>query len=86
VTGPTLQPAIKVYPFLTVIPNRHPAQKLHTSLGHAKNAVHARMFYVRNGGYATTVPIQLYKYENDDWVLLYDIPSGTRKDDLPWLN
>lgn len=52
-----------VMPFLTVIPRRYPEQKMHTSLGAAKNA----FFEGRYG--------DLYEWKDGGWVLLYEVPQ-----------
>lgn len=37
--NPSLSPTPRATPYLTIIPDRSPVQKVHTSLGHAKNAL-----------------------------------------------
>lgn len=60
----------KVFPFLTVIPGRRPQQKMHTSVGHAKNAF-------QDTGYGRHRTGQLYKWSGEGWELLYDVPEQT---------
>lgn len=86
----TLPSKPKILPYLTVVPGRHPENKMHTSLGHAKNAVQV---YPRSGGWRSDPnkgwPVcggQVYRwdYEIHDWELLYDIEPGSWQADLPW--
>lgn len=60
----------KVFPFLTIVNERRPKQKMHTSLAHAKNA-----FWGSSSGAHRTG--QLYKWAGEGWELLYDIPKQT---------
>lgn len=71
--------AVKVSPYLTVIPDRRPKQKTHANLGQAKNAIQYRM---RSN--VTYIDMAVYEWKNDEWSLLWEIPKGTGKDDLPW--
>jgi len=76
---PRLSP-IKATPYLSVIPDRHPRQKVHANLGHAKNAVIYRDQWRRG------IPEDcvIFEWKNDQWQVLYEIPKGTRGDAMPW--
>lgn len=63
---PKITPQIK--PYLTIIESRNPNQKLHSALGHAKNAFDQSQYYLGRWG-------QLYEYRDGEWILLYDIPK-----------
>lgn len=60
----------KVFPFLTIVNERTPKQKMHTALGHAKSA----FWDFSNGQHRTG---QLYKWSGGGWELLYEIPKQT---------
>lgn len=75
-----LQPA-QATPYLTVIPDRLPKQKVHTNLGHAKNAINYR---TDAWGQGTPSECLLYEWKDDEWQLLYRVPAGTSKKNLPW--
>lgn len=75
----TLKPAIST-PYLSVCPDRRPQQKVHTNLGHAKNAV----AYRDNWGRGLADDCQIYEWHEDSWSLLYDVPAGTRSRNMPW--
>ena len=70
--------------FLSVVPNRFgPKFKLHTNIGHAKNALavkrdvrdgEARWANKPGGG-------QIYQLVDMEWQLVYDVPIGGP---LPW--
>lgn len=87
----TLPSKPKILPYLTVVPGRHPENKMHTILGHAKNAVQG---YPKSGGFRWNRELrcgnvcggQVYRwnYEIHDWELLYEIEPGSWKADLPW--
>lgn len=64
-------PHPKPMPYLSIIPDRRPIQKLHANVGHAKNAINGR-----GGPHGALVPMQVYEYVDNDWVLLYDIKKG----------
>lgn len=63
-TKPNLIPKVK--PYLTIIEDRRPVQKMHSSLGHAKNA------FTFDRSRAGT----LWEWKDGDWSLLHTI---TRK-------
>ena len=73
---------VQSFPYLTVAPDRRPQQKVHKNIGQAKNAIsyRASMTYKR----ALPKDCQIYEWKNDKWTLLWDIPAGTRVDDMPW--
>ena len=75
-----LPTAPKAPRFLTVIPARIPEQKLHTSIGNAKNAVSFRVGYSSGA----VCDMAIYEWVNDAWVQRFDIPDGTKFKDLPW--
>lgn len=84
--------------WLSVCPFRTPIQKLHTSLGHARNAVGGRSLWggkylyeeidgIRTGrsAFAREVePGQIWEWNGSDWDLVHDIPKGTLDVRLPW--
>jgi hypothetical protein len=74
-----LTPDVKSRPYLTIIPNRIPQQKTHTSLGNAKNAISYKV--ERNG---TQWDMAVYEWVDGEWSLLWDIPEGTKEHELPW--
>ena len=72
--------APKPYTHLTIIPDRYTGtQKAHTAFHHAKAAVRGSVAH--NG---TTCDIQVYELVDGEWSLLWEIPKGTKKPDLPW--
>lgn len=88
----TLPSKPKMLPYLSVVPGRRPENKMHTSLGHAKNAVQN---YPKNGGWrhdrekgGTVCGGQIYQWcsECNEWELLYDVAPGSWQADLPWRN
>jgi hypothetical protein len=76
--GPPPQPR-----YLTHISDRHPAYKFHTDIGKAKNALGYDGYRGARGG-------RIWEWQFSDtmlrweWVLLFDIPRGTKRDNLPW--
>ena len=74
----TWKPKVDVH--FSVIEGRNPYIKMHKNLGQAKNAVGIAWSYphVRGGQIWKLTP------EGEDNILLFDVPKGTRKDDLPW--
>jgi hypothetical protein len=69
-----------VYPYLTWVPGRNPYQKTHDSLGQAKKAI---LFRLTVNGLAENC--RVYKWQDNKWKLLWDIPEGTQREDMPWL-
>lgn len=67
-------------PYLTVVPRRQPEQKIHKTLGHAKSAITNQIWYSEGSFH----DMKVYVYDDGAWQLIYDIPKGTRKADLPW--
>lgn len=63
---PTLYPKPIITPYLTIIPNRRPVQKLHVGLGHAKNAL-----TYDSSKYGT-----LWEMIDGEWKLLYTVEKG----------
>lgn len=53
--------------------------KHHRNIGHAKNAILATgsWSYGYRGG-------KIWRWEVDHWVLVYDVPQGTKHGELPW--
>jgi hypothetical protein len=70
---------VKSFPYLTVIPDRRPVQKVHTGLGQAKNAI-----LFRDYGRGIPRDCQVYEWSNEGWTLLWDIPAGATRDEMPW--
>lgn len=70
------------HPYLTVIPDRSPLQKVHTDLAQARKAILYRV-----GGNADTLKVacKVYKWTARGWETLWDIPEGTDRKDMPWL-
>lgn len=58
----------KIDPYLTIIPGRTPEQKLHSKIGHAKNAFSQASYYKGRWG-------QLFEWKDGEWSLLFDIPE-----------
>lgn len=72
---------IQSTPYLTIIPGRYRArQKTHRTLGHAKNAVLARYSW----GPGLPEDVAIYEWRDGEWGLLWEIPKGTKENDLPW--
>ncbi|AYN59113.1 hypothetical protein HOU52_gp27 [Arthrobacter phage Yang] len=72
---------IKATPFLTVIADRHPRQKAHTTRGHAHAALSQRAsaFRMDDGkGYARRLytDVALYEWRDEDWRLLWEGKRG----------
>lgn len=67
---------------MTHIPERTPKWKPHTNIGHVKNAIQGKMSYPRK----TTCDMEAYVWEDDEWVLMWEIPKGTPYSELPWIN
>lgn len=84
--------------WLSLIPFRRPTQKLHTSIGHAKNAIAGRTHWrgvtlheeidgIRTGRTKYATPVQggqIWYWRGEDWELVCDIPAGTLNVRLPW--
>lgn len=64
----------------TVIPDRRPERKNHTGLGPSKNSVTGRIYDTA----AQHMQILELDPDTGDFVLLYDVPVGTRISQLPW--
>lgn len=62
-TNPNLIPQVK--PYLTIIESRRPIQKMHTNIGHAKNAF---LYDEHRGG-------TMWEWKDGEWVLLYTVTS-----------
>lgn len=76
---PMEAPAVE--PYLTVIPDRTPRQKAHTSLGQARKAVLFRL----DINDKLSLPCRIYKWSGLGWELLWDIPADTERKAMPWL-
>ncbi len=64
--------------YMTIIPDRWPRRKIHTSIGQAKNAIGYTLRYNQaRGG-------ELWEIAEPENILLYSVPPGTHADDLPW--
>jgi hypothetical protein len=63
----------KVFPYLTIVNERHPKQKMHATLVHAKNAFSAN--WAARSLHRTG---QLFEWVGDSWDLLYDVPAQTQ--------
>lgn len=72
--------APEILPYLTLVPDRTPRQKAHTSLGQAKKAVLFRLDINDKLKY----PCRIYKWSGLGWELLWDIPADTTRLDMPW--
>lgn len=68
--------------YATEIPSRSPKFKAHAKLGQAKQAVSVRLSW----GRGTDCEVKVYQFVNGDWELLWTIPQGTKKEDLPWVD
>jgi hypothetical protein len=69
-----------ISPYLTLIPDRAPKQKAHMSLGQAKKAVLYRLHRE-----ALSIECLVYQWDSaKGWVKMWDIPRGTRREDMPW--
>lgn len=65
-------------PYLTIVPNRTPREKVHKNLGLAKGAISHHTAY---GSYYEFV---MYKFVDGRWVRILTVPRGTKSEDLPW--
>lgn len=75
--GPPPQPR-----YLTYISDRGPRYKFHNDIGQAKNAVgYGRWNWCRGGQIFEWTLIEPMRM---GWNLIYDIPRGTHRGDLPW--
>jgi hypothetical protein len=74
----------KPFKAMTVIPWRSPVQKAHSSMGYAKAAINARVYSSGYGGGGAACDMQVFELVDNEWKLLWDIPKGTKKQDLPW--
>jgi len=70
----------KPFKAMTVIPWRTPVQKAHSSMGYAKAAINARIY----GSAGAACEMHLYELVDGEWKLLYEIPKGTKYEELPW--
>lgn len=92
----SIRPEQAPKPYMTVIPARFPRQKLHATLGQAKNAAsyftyhsHGRYVDAGNGDkryvYDTHFgcDVAIYKWNGaiEEWYLLYELHPG---DEVPW--
>jgi hypothetical protein len=68
-------------PYMTEVKGRRPFRKIHTSIGHAKNALlmYGSVYNTIRGG-------KLYDWNTDtnEWSLLYDIPENSPESKIPW--
>jgi hypothetical protein len=71
--------------FLSEVPSRSYAAggtyKHHRNIGHAKAAIIATGSW--SHGYRGG-KIYEWNLQTHDWDLIFDVPPGTREDDLPW--
>ena len=81
-TDLSIRPEQNPKPYMTVIPERNPRQKLHGTIGQAKAAATTpgRIYAPRD--YAKKdVAIYEWNSETESWDLLYEIRAGEK---LPW--
>lgn len=72
--------APKVLPYLTWIAGRSPHQKAHAGRGQAQKAVLFRLHRDK-----LSEQVRVYEWKSNGWQLLWDIPEGTRREDMPWM-
>lgn len=70
----------EIMPYLTIIPDRVPRQKVHVNLGQTKKAV---LFRLRNETLST--PVKAYRWTDSGWELMWDIAEGTTREGMPWV-
>ena len=79
-TVSSLRPEQPGRPYLTVIPDRTPREKVYTRLSHARAAISGRYYMPRGAA--------LYEWNEDanDWTLLFEVPPGERiaRGQFPW--
>lgn len=56
--------------------------KVYNGLGSLKNAFYPHVFDWRD---STRYDAKVLEMVNGEWYVLYDIPEGTMKEDLPWM-
>lgn len=66
-----LKPRTKQPPYLTVIEDRSPREKAHTSRGLAHSAIKGRFYSGRVGA-----SMALYVWSEDHWELLHELTKG----------
>lgn len=79
--------AVKATPYMSIVEGRKPRQKVHTSIGHAKNAFDTPKVnknigtgykynpYVHTHGWGA-----IFEHKGGDWVLIYEIPQPKSED------
>lgn len=76
---------VKVTPYLTIIPGRLPRQKMHSTLGHAHNAINTALWQGRNRGVDGSLEeMAVFQFTGVEWVEIEHYPVGTKERDLPW--
>ena len=63
-------------PYMSRIPDRRPEYKAHVKLGQAKNAINYRVYE------GTNCDMEIYEWQNGEWVLLYSVKAGDTE--VPW--
>lgn len=64
------------HPYATKIPDRRQEWKTHSNIGFAKNAVLGCL----------GSEVWVYALHDEGWELLWHIPAGTPKEELPWVD
>lgn len=78
----SIRPEVKPKPYMTVIPERWPRQKLHSTIGQAKAAATTPGHrYVGRDQVAKDVAIYEWNSSTEEWDLLYELHTG---DFMPW--
>ena len=71
---------VNITPFMTVIPTRRPKNKLHTSRAQARGAISYQIPWSSGA----RVDMELHEFIDGKWVLIEDVPKGTKYQDLSW--
>lgn len=88
--APQVLPGKREPEWATLIPDRSPEFKIHTSLGQAKNAmtVQYRDYAFRNHAMGFETPVALYQWDSnaEQWRLRVEFKAGDLKTGTLWEN
>jgi hypothetical protein len=60
--------------------------RTYNDLGHLKNAFyHHTNMYLNFSDSATSNNAKILEMVDGDWYVLYEVPKGTKRDDIPWM-
>jgi len=80
-----IPPQPKLPKFLSMVEGRKPKQKAHNELRFAKASMRESLYGFYPNPELSSRTATVYELVDGEWKLLWDIPKGTPKTELPWL-